>query len=447
MDFKTIEELLNYTETIKGKKFKEFDKNNVLNVTQLSDKGIIGKLVETEFYKYPNNSDAKADFDELGVELKVTALKQNKNKSFSAKERLVLSKIDFCKIVEEEFEFSKLLFKNKKLLIIWYKHEKGKFYSDMEIVDYQMYDMSIDEDIIKNDFNIIKSKVMEGKAEEISEGQTSYLGACTKSKDSSSRTKQPYSAVPAPPRAFSLKNSYMTGILRNLVENNLINTSIVMYKTIEEFVLSKIEKYIGKSQIEILNEITGKPYTDKIPKNIGKMISDKLIGKDKELKDKDELFKKTTYIIKSLPVDNDGIPIERMSFRQLVISEFTDEWNESDWKTYFEEVTIIVVCYKASNSKERNGYRVLDSVKKISFNYDDIEMFSKSYNMVKEAIDKKDISLLPYPKSFEGQIMEIAPKGIKGDDAYNNFFNKDVTKTCFMFSKEFLIKKLNIKGN
>ena len=78
--FNSITELLNYTEKIKGKKFKEFDKDNILNVMSLRDKGILGKLIETEFYKYPNNSNAKADFDNLGVELKVTAFKKNKSR-------------------------------------------------------------------------------------------------------------------------------------------------------------------------------------------------------------------------------------------------------------------------------------------------------------------------------------------------------------------------------
>ena len=79
-NFQSVSELLNYTEKIKGMKFKEFDKDNILNVTSLRDKGILGKLIETEFYKYPNNSNAKADFDNLGVELKVTAFKRNKSR-------------------------------------------------------------------------------------------------------------------------------------------------------------------------------------------------------------------------------------------------------------------------------------------------------------------------------------------------------------------------------
>ena len=78
---------------------------------------------------------------------------------------------------------------------------------------------------------------------------------------------------------------------------------IPRFKTIEEYITAKIKPYIGKTQLEILREITGKTYAEKIPKQISKMISDILIGKDNELYKKDELFTKTNYIIKNLPVN------------------------------------------------------------------------------------------------------------------------------------------------
>lgn len=56
---------------------------------------------------------------------------------------------------------------------------------------------------------------------------------------------------------------------------------------------------------------------------------------------------------------------------------------------------------------------------------------------------KKDFNLMPTPKSFDGQILEIAPKGKKDDDAYNNFFKKDKTKVAFMLTKDLLKEKLN----
>ena len=350
--------------------------------------------------------------------------------------------IDYMKIINEEYEFSKLLFKNKKILIIWYKYEENTNYSDMEILDYQLYDLSQDEEIIKNDFYIIKDMVVRGEAHNLSEGQTSYLGACTKGADSSKTRQQPNNKKEAKPRAFCLKNSYMTGILRSLIFGNQLNTEIREFKTIHEYVYNQLKHYIGKTQLEIYNMVTGEDYTNKIPKNINKMVSDRLIGKDNELENKSELFKKTTYIIKNLPVYLDGVPVERMSFRNLRLSEFEKSWDESDWKQYFEEVTLLVICYEAENKEERNGHRKLKGIETISFTDEDLEGIKRGYEMVQKAIESKNIEFLPYPNSYKNQIIEIAPKGIKGDDAYKNFFKNDTTKTTFMLSKSFLEKKL-----
>ena len=134
-----------------------------------------------------------------------------------------------------------------------------------------------------------------------------------------------------------------------------------------------------------------------------------------------------------------------MAFKTLQLSDFEEDWEDSYWKNYFEETALIVICYEAENSKVKNGYRKLKYVKQMSFTDEDLESFEKTYNMIKIAIEKRDINLLPTPNSFENQLLEIAPKGIKGDDAYNNFFKKDKTKVSFMISKTLLNEKLNDK--
>lgn len=437
MNFKTIDELLEYTKQIRGKTFKDFDINNVLS-KNIKDKGILGKIIETGFYKYPNNNKAEADFADLGVELKVSGYIKNKNGTISAKERLVLGKIDYNQIVHEEFDFSHLLFKSKKVLIVWYEYDKEKTYQDFVITDFQLYDMSDDSLIIKNDYELIKQKVIDGKAHLLSEGDTSYLGACTKGATGEDRTSQPYSDIPAMPRAFSLKNSYMTGILRSA--NIILDVDNLQYKTVEEYVFAQVQKFVGKTQLEIFEKIYEQKIS-KIPKQLNKMISDKLVGKDEDLPQKNHLFQKVNCVVKNLPVDENGYPLERMSFRNLIISEFEEEWEESYWKNYFEEVTLLVICYEGAK-QSKNGERKLKSVKKISFSDDDVELFKRTYNQVKSAIEKHDITLLPQPKRLEGQVLEIAPKGQKGDDAYINFFQNDVTKVCFMINKDFLFKKL-----
>ena len=441
MKFKSEKELLEYTSNIKGKTFKEIDSKHLLDTANLTRaKGLLGHVVESGFYNYPINSDSRADFEELDIELKVTGYVKNKNGSLRAKERLVLSKINFNEIINETFESSHVLGKCRKMLIIWYEYDSNKEAKDFLITDYQLYDMSNDFEIFNNDFEIIKSKVLEGKAHELSEGDTSYLGACTKARTSADRTTQPFSDILPKPRAYSLKNAYMTGILRGHIEPKL--KSLSHFKTVEDYVKDKLRPYFGKTQVEILEEITDKKYAEKIPKNISKMISDELIGKDNELPKKDELFRKTSFIIKNLPITEDGKPRERMSFKTISLSDFEEDWEDSYWKNYFEETTLLTICYEEKN-RSRNGFRVLKDVKKITFNETDLDEFEKTYNQIKLAIGKKDIGLLPTSSNgFKNQILEIAPKGVKGDDAYINFFNRDKTKVAFMISKKLLIKKL-----
>jgi len=249
--FNTIDELLKYTENIKGHTFRDFDKDGKLEENLKRNKGALGQVIEEGFYGYSVNNSAKADFDNLGIELKVTGFIRNKNGTISAKERLVLSKIDFNSIINEEFDFSKLLFKNRKLLIIWYEYEKDKNPADFVIQDFQLYDMDEQGDItiIKNDFEIIKQKVVIGEAHKLSEGLTSYLGACPKGINSLDVTNQPNSSEMAMRRAYALKNSYMTGVLRSV--KFAFEADGVQYKTIEEYVFAQVSKFIGKTQSDI----------------------------------------------------------------------------------------------------------------------------------------------------------------------------------------------------
>ncbi|NHC43274.1 hypothetical protein G6549_25710 [Bacillus sp. MM2020_1] len=70
MQFTSEQELLDFTQHIVGKTFSELDKLHLLNKT--ADKGALGKVVETGFFGYALNNDIEADFNTLGIELKVS---------------------------------------------------------------------------------------------------------------------------------------------------------------------------------------------------------------------------------------------------------------------------------------------------------------------------------------------------------------------------------------
>lgn len=140
------------------------------------------------------------------MELKVTPYKQNKNGKFVAKERLILTMIDYFSVVDEKFEDSHMWQKSSLILLIYYLYKK----EIKDRLDYRIGYVKLfapteqDIKIIKHDFETIVEKIKAGKAHELSEGDT-YLGAAPKAATSKDRRKQPFSDELAKPRAFAFK--------------------------------------------------------------------------------------------------------------------------------------------------------------------------------------------------------------------------------------------------
>lgn len=148
-----------------------------------SGKGGLGQMVEKYYYGYEPNNDSGPDFKEAGVELKTTPLKKLANEELAIKERLVCDMIDFCAVVTMPFEESLFYKKSLLMLIIFYLHDKGKEPRDLEFLYSVLWKLK-DKDltIIRHDYETIIKKIKEGKAHELSEGDTMYLGACRKGK-------------------------------------------------------------------------------------------------------------------------------------------------------------------------------------------------------------------------------------------------------------------------
>ena len=97
------------------------------------------------------------------------------------------------------------------MLLIYYFRDKAiKNNLDYHIDYAKLFEIpEKDMNIIINDYKIIIDKILQGKAHEISEGDTMYLGACTKGATAAkSLVSQRYNEnVKAKSRAFCLKNS------------------------------------------------------------------------------------------------------------------------------------------------------------------------------------------------------------------------------------------------
>ena len=150
-------------------------------------------------------------------------MKYNADGLLVPKERLVLNIINYFDTAKEEsIESSHFLMKNAAILLVWYIHASAENYRDFQIKLTGLWEcMKEDGKQIAQDWTTIVDKIKQGKAYELSEVDTLYLGACTKgaTADESYRS-QPFSDIKAKQRAFCFKIQYMRTVYQMMLEKN-----------------------------------------------------------------------------------------------------------------------------------------------------------------------------------------------------------------------------------
>lgn len=331
-----------------GKSINDIMNEEVVTVGEenVSNKGGLGQLVEQFLFGIQTNSDSEPDFMPAGIELKVTPYKKLKDGKLSAKERLVLNIIDYMNEYKNEFESSHFWFKNNTIQLLWYLWEPNKDVKDLKITHEKLLELSKNEDLkqIEEDWKYIIQKIKEGKAHEISEADTMYLGACSKGVNANSVRKQPFSDIPAMQRAFCFKNSYMTQLVRKYigdysnVESILENSNMLF----DDYVKSITAKYIGKTLTElkeILN-ITGKTKDD------CSRVVNRMFNLKRGLNETEE-FAKANIISKTIRVERNGKIKEDISFPAFKFSELINEtWYDSELKEQLETTKYMFFIFR-----------------------------------------------------------------------------------------------------
>ncbi len=315
-------------------------------------KGSLGHLLEEHFFHYPINSDPGPDFKEAGVELKVTPLKENKNGSISAKERLVLTIIDYMTVVDESFENSHLFNKCKLMLLIYYIHQNETNKLDLQIKYAQLFQIPPEDmKIIQDDFKFIVDKIRAGKAHELSEGDTYYLGACTKGATAAtSQRQQPFSDIPAKQRAFCFKTSYMNYILNNyIIPGHDTYEKIAFSGNFEKFIMDTINQNTGTKLSDLLEKY-GLHYEHKRPKNLESSLILRILGVKTN---KAEEFVKAGIVVKTIRLEPNDALRETVSFPYFDFIKLVNEtWEDSDIHNYLLETKFLFVVFKKDEEYE-----------------------------------------------------------------------------------------------
>jgi DNA mismatch repair protein MutH len=270
--YKTKEQVFEKAKTILSKSLRTVISKEIAEIIEnqiggygVKRKGFLGDLTEKYFFEINPGNISEPDFTIASVELKTTPLKKHTKSKFVSKERLVFSMINYDTVVGETWALSSFLKKNKTLLLMFYL-----WIENQNILDYEfkfVYLLNLLEDIsdedvfqIQKDWEYIVAKIKRGEAHLLSEGDTYYLGACTKAANSRVVRDQPMNRTPAKPRAFSFKQQYINYLIQTKLLGEKTNTDSIFKKqrrieTIEDVIKEKFSVFIGKTDKEILNKL------------------------------------------------------------------------------------------------------------------------------------------------------------------------------------------------
>ena len=405
-------------------------------------KGSLGQLIEKHFFFYHINSKSEADFNEAGVELKVTPYTIKANGDLRAKERLVLTIINYMKDYEEEdFLKSHVYEKCALMLLIYYLYEPNKNRLDYIINYIKLFQFSEEDlEIIKNDYKIIIDKIKKGKAEEISEGDTNYLGACTKGANANSLREQPFSDKKAMQRAFCLKNSYMSYILNHYIVNKtekyesvIKDVKILKEQTLEQYIISKLQPYYNqdieflKHKFNIPYQSSNKSFTYLLAKGMLEVVNEKI-----------EEFEKANIKIKAIRLRPDGMPKESMSFPTFKYTQIINEnWLDSELYETFSTTKYLFMIYQYLDDN------TLIFKKAMFWNVPEKDLNTEIKRVWEDTVEKiKNNEYDDLPKISESPILHVRPHARNARDTYPTLDGKQAIKKCFWLNANYIKKQI-----
>lgn len=440
----TKEAVLKRAQEAIGIPLRDIDKTGRLS----TGKGAIGTVIEESWYGYTPNSESEPDFPEAGVELKVTPYINGRN-GIRAKERLVCNIINYMEEYDRTFNTSSFWHKCNTMLLMSYEHLENKPKGDFRIDKAILFSFpEADLLIIERDWETIMTKVRNGLAHEISEGDTLYLAACTKGATSASVRPQPFSSIPAKQRAYSLKSSYMTQILNKYIFGNeedehiIKNWKRLQESSFEDCLIEKLKPFYGKTQ----GELKAMFFVESTAKNLNEVLLAKMLGVEGKIAYTDE-FKKAGIVPKTIRVRKNGTIKESMSFPTFDFIKLSQEesWEDSEFYNYLAPTKFLFVIFQEND----NGELVFQRVKFWNIPNADLEevgrVWARTVKTLREGVvftAKGNCVSNNLPKQSESPVSHVRPHAKDSTDTLPLPDGRSMPKQCFWLNNTYIAEQI-----
>lgn len=436
-DFSDAHSIESYAVHLEGMTFRDILDLGIMppdstekNFANKRFKGGMGNLIEERFFGYKSNSDDRPDFPDAGVELKATCYDiRKKDHKPSAGERLVITMIPYDRAISADFYSSHLWTKCSNILLIYYQRDRAIDKYD-QIIRHTVLFTPPKKDlaIIEDDYRTIVRYIQEGRADELSEGLTTYLGACTKgSTEAKMWAEQFYPRIDpvtgekswtkAKRRAFSFKRQYMDYVLKNYVLGSRSTCDHIIASNMgamgfEDYVSSLIMQHVGKTDQE-LAKMYNLDYTGN--KAQWTQIAYRMLGVKGN--SAEEFIKSGTSIRVVRVMENNHMK-ESLSFAPFEFKDLLkEEWETSTLRSYLETSKFFFVTFK----QHGDTYR-LQGCRLWSMDGIDIEIHARAcWDETRRIIDKGVKLNLEYradgkfiisnnlPKTSDNPVMHVRP--------------------------------------
>lgn len=480
--FRTEAELVKFVETLIGKSVEELLPESMIGNKR--GKGFIGQVLEAGGFGYDLNSRQEPDIkgiDGNDYEVKSTGYKWVRNgKEVSAKERVPLTMINFHLDVYGGFKDSNVYDQIQNILFLLYEYKVDQTDLERVISNYYIYkfnDISEkDKLIIEKDWHFIIDKIKGGKAHELSEADTMYLGACPKGRNRLDTTTQPFSEEMAMRRAYSFKTKYVTDLLRTKVfhkfnsrEEFIKDLDLLKDNSFEDIILNTFKPYKGKSLSDI-DKILGKPVQRKGNKQFIKSYVSQMLKIEESNYNHIEEFEKADIEIKTIRLTKSKKIKESMSFPSFDFREVaSEEWESSQIRDFFSSKKFLFVVFEEKNIKNQDY--VFKGVKLWNMPVNDIEnevfeVWTKTHEILNGELVlkiKNNRVFNNFPGMSENRVSHVRSHGtnrkdtnplpistkivVSSDDGSltdkSYFKEHDFTKQCFWLNSSYILSVIS----
>lgn len=274
--------------------------------------------------------------------------------------------------------------------------------------------------IIIKDWETIINKIKAGRAHEISEADTMYLGACTKGANASSVREQPFSEIKAKQRAFCLKTSYMTQLVREYIGGEHLEkiAKVSVEKSFEETLVDRLLPFKGRTVKDLAKEFNVSVKT----KNLNEILIARMLGVKGRLAATDE-FVKANIVPKTIRIGANNKIKESMSFPTFKFEEIVNEtWEDSSLREMFETTKFMFAVFKEYDNEFHFDSIKFWNIPESILENDVKVVWEKTVSIIKNGNIVKDIKngkrITNFPGMSENEYCHVRPHAQNANDVY-----------------------------